>query len=52
MERCRFGSTNLEVAAIGQGIWYIESADRAFGIAVMHRGLDLGMTQIDTAEKP
>ena len=50
MERRRFGSTNRDVAVIGQGTWYIESADRASAIAALRCGLDLGMTHIDTAE--
>ncbi|MGZ3497059.1 MAG: aldo/keto reductase [Vulcanimicrobiaceae bacterium] len=50
MERRRFGSTKQEVPVIGQGTWYIESADRAAAIAALRRGIDLGMTHIDTAE--
>jgi len=50
MERRRFGSTNREVAVIGQGTWNIDSGDEAFAIAALRRGLDLGMTHIDTAE--
>ncbi|WP_334837197.1 hypothetical protein [Nostoc sp.] len=29
MEQHRFGSTQREVAAIGQGTWYIDNGDRA-----------------------
>jgi len=50
MERRRFGSTKVEVPVIGQGTWHIERADRASAIAALRRGLDLGMTHIDTAE--
>jgi diketogulonate reductase-like aldo/keto reductase len=50
MERRRFGPTNREVAVIGEGTWYLESGDRASAIAAVRRGLDLGMTHIDTAE--
>jgi diketogulonate reductase-like aldo/keto reductase len=50
MEQRRFGFTTREVAAIGQGTWYLESGDRAPAIAAVRRGLDLGMTHIDTAE--
>jgi diketogulonate reductase-like aldo/keto reductase len=50
MERRRFGPTNREVSVIGQGTWYLESGDRASAIAAVRRGLDLGMTHIDTAE--
>ena len=50
MERRRFGPTNREVSVFGQGTWYNESDDRASAIAALRRGLDLGMTHIDTAE--
>jgi diketogulonate reductase-like aldo/keto reductase len=50
MERHRFGSTMREVAAIGQGTWYIDEADPETAIAALRRGLDLGMSHIDTAE--
>jgi diketogulonate reductase-like aldo/keto reductase len=50
MERRLFGSTKREIAVIGQGTWYIDSGDRASAIAALRRGLDLGMTHIDTAE--
>ena len=35
---------------IGQGSWNIETADRASAIAALRRGIDLGMTHIDSAE--
>jgi diketogulonate reductase-like aldo/keto reductase len=50
MERRRFGPTKREVAVIGQGTWYIDEAHRASAVAALRRGLDLGMTHIDTAE--
>jgi diketogulonate reductase-like aldo/keto reductase len=50
MERRRFGSTQREVSVIGQGTWYIERAERTRALAALRRGLDLGMTHIDTAE--
>jgi diketogulonate reductase-like aldo/keto reductase len=50
MERRPFGPTNREVPVIGQGTWYIETAERARAIAALRRGLDLGMNHIDTAE--
>ncbi len=50
MERRPFGSTTREVAAIGQGTWYIDEADKRRAIAALRRGLDLGMTHVDTAE--
>jgi diketogulonate reductase-like aldo/keto reductase len=50
MERRRFGPTGREVAVIGQGTWFIDSGDRGSAVAALRRGLDLGMTHIDTAE--
>src|SRR5262245_344365 len=50
MERHAFGPTNQEVAAIGQGTWYLDRGDRRAAVAALRRGLDLGMTHIDTAE--
>lgn len=50
MEQRRFGSTKREVAVIGQGTWYIEGGDRAAAVSALRRGLDLGMTHIDTAQ--
>ena len=50
MQRRRFGGTTRQVSAIGQGTWHIGSGDRSLAIAALRRGLDLGMTHIDTAE--
>lgn len=50
MEQRQFGSTQREVAVIGQGTWYIDNGDRASAIAALRQGLDLGMTHIDTAQ--
>src|ERR1700716_3261856 len=50
MERRRFGPTKHEVAVVGQGTWYLEDGDHATAIVALRRGLDLGMTHIDTAE--
>ena len=35
---------------IGQGTWYIDDAHRPTAVAALRRGLDLGMTHVDTAE--
>jgi diketogulonate reductase-like aldo/keto reductase len=35
---------------IGQGTWYIDRGDRKSAVAALQRGIDLGMTHIDTAE--
>jgi diketogulonate reductase-like aldo/keto reductase len=45
-----FGSTQRQVPVLGQGTWYIDQADNAEAIAALARGMDLGMTHIDTAE--
>lgn len=45
-----FGPTGREVSVIGQGTWNLEKDDRRSAIAALRRGLDLGMTHIDTAE--
>ncbi len=50
MKQRSFGSTKRDVAVIGQGTWNIENDDRASAVAALRRGLDLGMTHIDTAE--
>ena len=50
MERRRFGPIRREVPIIGQGTWYIDESDPAGAIAALRRGIDLGMTHIDTAE--
>ncbi len=39
-----------KVAVIGQGTWYGKHDERKSAIAALRRGLDLGMTHIDTAE--
>jgi diketogulonate reductase-like aldo/keto reductase len=38
------------VARIGQGTWHLESDDAAAAVGALQRGLELGMTHIDTAE--
>jgi diketogulonate reductase-like aldo/keto reductase len=45
-----FGSTRRRIAAIGQGSWRIEESAAPSSIAALRRGLDLGLTHIDTAE--
>ncbi|CAA2160907.1 aldo/keto reductase [Methylobacterium brachiatum] len=50
MERRPFGPLPREVAVIGQGTWFIDDADRPTAVAALRRGLDLGMTHLDTAE--
>lgn len=50
MERRPFGRAGRPVAIIGQGTWYIDDAHRPTAVAALRRGLDFGMTHIDTAE--
>ncbi len=50
MEHRQFGTTHRQVAAIGQGSWHLEKSSESAAIAALRRGLDLGLTHIDTAE--
>ena len=50
MRQKEFGSTGEQVSVIGQGTWYIDEGDRKSAVAALRRGIDLGMTHIDTAE--
>ncbi|HLW25351.1 MAG TPA: aldo/keto reductase [Steroidobacteraceae bacterium] len=45
-----FGSTRRPVPLVGQGTWRADEADRNTVLAALRRGLDLGLTHIDTAE--
>jgi diketogulonate reductase-like aldo/keto reductase len=46
----KFGTNGPDVSVIGQGTWYIDRGDRKSAVAALQRGIDLGMTHIDTAE--
>ena len=50
MKSRQFGKGGVEVSVIGQGTWYIDRGDRKRAVAALRRGIDLGMTHIDTAE--
>jgi diketogulonate reductase-like aldo/keto reductase len=50
MKSREFGSNGPKVSVIGQGTWYIDRGDRKNAVAALRRGIDLGMTHIDTAE--
>lgn len=50
MRTRRFGWTGIQLPVIGQGTWEMELMERADAIAVLRRGLELGMSHIDTAE--
>lgn len=49
MERA-FGQGGQRASVIGQGSWNIELSERKAAVAALRRGLDLGLTHIDTAE--
>src|ERR1041384_3663009 len=44
------GKGGPQVSLIGQGTWYLDRGDRKRAIAALQRGIELGMTHIDTAE--
>jgi diketogulonate reductase-like aldo/keto reductase len=50
MKYRQFGKSGPRVSVIGQGTWYIDRGDRKLAVAALRRGIDLGMTHIDTAE--
>lgn len=50
MQHRQFGRTGRAVSTIGQGTWYIDQGDRTAAVEALRRGIDLGMTHIDTAE--
>ena len=50
MDQRDFGYTGRKVAAVGQGTWCMEQDPRKAAISALRRGLDLGLTHIDTAE--
>jgi diketogulonate reductase-like aldo/keto reductase len=50
MQTRLFGPTGRTISVIGQGTWYIDHGDHGTAASVLRRGLDLGMTHIDTAE--
>lgn len=45
-----FGKGGPAVSRIGQGTWNIERAPRNEAVTALQRGLDLGLTHIDSAE--
>ena len=50
MEQREFGTTRRPVPVIGQGTWYQDGDERTPAVAALRRGIELGMTHIDTAE--
>jgi diketogulonate reductase-like aldo/keto reductase len=45
-----FGRNGPKASVIGQGTWYIDRGDRKRAVVALRRGIELGMTHIDTAE--
>lgn len=50
MQTRPFGSGGPDVSVIGQGTWYLDRGDRRSAVATLRRGIEAGMTHIDTAE--
>jgi diketogulonate reductase-like aldo/keto reductase len=50
MKSRQFGNSGHDVSVMGQGTWYIDRGDRRGAAAALRRGVELGMTHIDTAE--
>src|SRR2546421_12918657 len=50
MEQRNFGRTGRRVPVLGQGTWNLDGAPRSEAVAALRRGIDLGLTHIDTAE--
>jgi diketogulonate reductase-like aldo/keto reductase len=50
MDSRPFGAPSRLVPVLGQGTWLMEQDDRASAIAALRRGIELGMTHLDTAE--
>ncbi|VIO79798.1 putative oxidoreductase/MSMEI_2347 [Bradyrhizobium ivorense] len=50
MQTKKFGKSGPQIPVIGQGTWYLDRGDRKAAIAALQRGIDAGMTHIDTAE--
>ncbi len=50
MKYRKFGSASRQVSEIGQGTWNIERVSLDAAADALRRGIDLGMTHIDTAE--
>jgi diketogulonate reductase-like aldo/keto reductase len=46
----KFGTGGPDVSVIGQGTWYLDRGDRKAAVAALRRGVEMGMTHIDTAE--
>ncbi len=45
-----FGASGVSLPVLGQGTWRMEEDEPRQALAALRRGLDLGMTHVDTAE--
>jgi diketogulonate reductase-like aldo/keto reductase len=50
LKQKKFGNNGPDVSVIGQGTWYLDHGDRKAAVAALRRGIETGMTHIDTAE--
>jgi diketogulonate reductase-like aldo/keto reductase len=50
LKQKKFGTGGSDVSVVGQGTWYLDRGDRKTAIAALRRGIETGMTHIDTAE--
>jgi len=50
MRQQPFGKGGPKTSVIGQGTWYLDRSDRKAAVAALRRGIETGMTHIDTAE--
>ena len=50
MQTKKFAPNGPRVPVIGQGTWYLDRGDRKLAVAALRRGIETGMTHIDTAE--
>ena len=50
MQKRKFGTNGPDTSVIGQGTWYLDHGDRKAAVAALRRGIETGMTHIDTAE--
>jgi diketogulonate reductase-like aldo/keto reductase len=50
MQERPFGDGGPPVSVVGQGTWMMEQDERGAAITAIRRGIDLGMTHLDTAE--
>jgi len=50
LRKQKFGNSGPDVSVIGQGTWYLDRGDRKSAVAALRRGIETGMTHIDTAE--